>query len=207
MTQIQTYAPTIEGCDSVRKANERILTRYVSEIFRPFYSKIFGATIKPGESCVESAEAEELKILFNELHSYRAELKDGLDQVRIRSNELGIFPVPLWALNRLRDLRAQSVEVERLALAQLAKRKLNAKTEHAYQLLVADKKKKNKASKAELHSMHQENQKRYEFLKRTTFYQLVAERIGSDLFADLMGQAAGIAERQHFSELNQGQAQ
>lgn len=207
MIQIETYAPLAKGCDSVRKANERILTRYVSGTLRPFHSKIFGAAIGPEESCVESAEAEELKILINELHSYRAGLHESLSQVRIKCNELGIFPVPLWAVHRIRDLRAQSVDIERFALAQLAERKLKSKTEHAYQVFVADKKKKNKDPKADLHSIHQENQKRYEFLKRTAFYELVAQRFGADLFGDLMRQAAEIAERRHFSELNPGHSQ
>jgi len=201
MNDIQTYSPDKDTDDSFRKDKERILTRYALELLPEFRSKIFGAKLKPEDSCIESADAEELLALISELHSYRASLVDGIDQLRLTSAELEIVPMPLWCFARRRELRLQSIKTEQAALFQQALRKQASKAEPAQltrqELSPAKSKKK---QKAEQHAIHQEKQKRFEFLKRKVFYELVVTQIGYDLFDDLMNQASKIAEKEQAAE-------
>jgi hypothetical protein len=201
MTEIETYLPNASASDSIRKANERILTGYASQLLPQFRSKIFGARIKPGDSCIESAEAEELAILISELHSYRQSLSDGIDQLRLTSAELEIVPMPLWCFTKRHEMRLLSIKIEQAALIQQAARKQGKKTEPVQQGLEnISPARQAKKLKAKQHDAHQKKLKQFGLLKRTAFYDLVINEIGFDMFDDFMNRANEIAEERQSAE-------
>lgn len=195
MTQIQTYVPSTDGCDSVRKANERILTRYAAELLPPFHSKIFGTTIKADDSCIESAEDEELCILKLELESYFVNLKSGMNQLRAKSAELGIEFTPRWCADKYQGLKALAIGIEVAAHTQRVLRKQERKVDMAQQIPQdISPAKRQKKLKAEQHAIHQAKAKAFNASKRGHLYRLITEIIGEDAYVQLRDSAHSLAE-------------
>ena len=156
-----------------------MLSKEIHDFLPKFFSTIFGACICPTDTCIESAEIEELEALKSEIKIYKSMLGVGWRKTKKKANELDLFPIPFWAHDIYKNLWANAEAIEGAAQARIYRNKLES----------SRKPSKQKKIKAQLHALHQEKLKRFDFAKRQAFYDLVKNHIGDDLFNFFMEQA------------------